>query len=358
MKEKTERPGTESPDPFSHIEWIGDATTGCLRLLDQTELPESESYLECRDVDAIWHAIARLSVRGAPAIGIAAAYGYVIGARHGNPKEAAAHLNSSRPTAVNLAWALDRMERFHDQVRTTITDESVLLDRLLTEAQTIHDEDREACRSIGEHGLKFLRSIVGDRLALLTHCNAGSLATGGIGTATAPMYVAHEKHVPIRVFADETRPLLQGARLTAYELSRAGIEVTLITDSTAATVLREGRVNAVITGADRIVANGDAANKIGTYPLAVMAHHHQVPFIVAAPTTTFDLGLPSGDQIPIEERAPEEVTKSFGRLNAPADIEVYSPAFDITPSALITALVTERGVISPVTEDHVRSHLA
>jgi len=332
-----------------NIEWIGDARTGHLRLLDQTQLPATVAYIDCRDVQSVWDAIKRLSVRGAPAIGVAAAFGCVIGAQHDAFDQAAAHLATSRPTAVNLFWAIDRMKRV--QPRT--------VEALLEEARRIHAEDAAMCRAIGEHGLPLLTRACHldqpDRtLAVLTHCNAGALATGGIGTATAPMYLAHEKGLPVRVYADETRPLLQGARLTAFELAAAGIDVTLICDDMAAHVMRQGRIGAVIVGADRIAANGDAANKIGTYNLAVLARHHGLPFYVAAPSSTFDFTLADGSGIPIEERTAEEITEGFGRRTAPADIKTYNPAFDVTPHELITAIITERGVIQPVNSDEVR----
>lgn len=336
-------------DPTTHIRWGGDsATDGTLRLLDQTRLPTEIAFLDCNDVESVWQAIRRLSVRGAPAIGIAAAYGCVIGARvaedaHAGFEQAASYLATSRPTAVNLFWAIERQRR----IATSVSNASELSQRLLDEAIAIHDEDRAACRAIGEHALRLIRELTGDDLRLITHCNAGALATGGIGTATAPMYVAHESHLPLKVFADETRPLLQGARLTAWELGAAGIDVTIITDSMAATVMREGRVTAVITGSDRIAANGDVANKIGTYPLAVMARHHGLPFIVAAPTSTIDFDTPTGDAIPIEERAGEEITHGFGRQTAPDNAATYAPAFDVTPAELVTAIVTEKGVFEP-----------
>ena len=328
------------------IEWTGDAASGHLRLLDQTRLPAVTTHLDCTTVQHVWDAIKRLSVRGAPAIGVAAAYGAVLGAQRGPGAFAAAcdHLATSRPTAVNLFWALDRMRRHaaaqgHDPAT------------LLAEARAIHDEDRAMCHAIGEHGLRFLQSLssTGDLpRGILTHCNAGALATGGIGTATAPLYLAHQRGLAPVVFADETRPLLQGARLTAWELGLAGVDVTLICDGMAAQVMRERRVQAVIVGADRIAANGDAANKIGTYSAAVNAQHHGIPFLVAAPSSTFDLSLPTGDQIPIEQRDPTEVTPH-------ATGKVYNPAFDVTPATLIHAIVTERGVIHPVTEANVRA---
>lgn len=349
---------------LNHIQWIGDdATTGHLRLLDQTKLPLTTTYLDCTTTEHVWQAIRQLSVRGAPAIGIAAAFGCVVGASNGlrtgqtaraGLDEACAHLATSRPTAVNLFWALDRMKAVGESFTG---DDAQLPARLLEEARGIHREDRAACRAIGQHGLHLLESlgviedVDGRRtLRLLTHCNAGALATGGIGTATAPMYCAHEQGMSVRVYADETRPLLQGARLTAYELGQAGIDATLITDSMAGWVMHNGLVKAVLTGADRIAANGDAANKIGTYSLAVLAAHHGLPFIVAAPTSTIDLDTPDGSAIPIEQREAREITEGFGTRIAPPGQPVYSPAFDVTPAGLITAIVTENGVVrNPIT---------
>ncbi len=336
-----------------NIEWVGDADTGYLRLLDQTRLPNEVVYLDCRDVQTVWDAIKRLSVRGAPAIGVAAAFGCVIGAQQGAFDKAAEHLATSRPTAVNLFWAIDRMKCV-----TPSTPE-----KLLDEAIAIHAEDAEMCQRIGEHALGLIKQLIPEPptpnpkspLTFLTHCNAGALATGGIGTATSPMYLAHQRGQPVRVFADETRPLLQGARLTAFELGAGGLNVTLICDGMAGQVLREGKVDVVITGADRIADNGDAANKIGTYPLAVLADYHNVPFLVAAPSSTFDLSAPDGGAIPIEQRAAEEITEGFGTRTAPQDVQTYSPAFDVTPAKLITAIITERGVIRPVDAEHVRS---
>jgi len=326
----------------SHMQWIGDADppeAGHLRLLDQTKLPGETVWLDCTTVQHVWDAIKRLSVRGAPAIGIAAAYGCVLAFNEGDFEAGADHLATSRPTAVNLFWAIDRMKRVP---RTPGS--------LLAEAKRIHEEDRAMCRAIGEHALPLLQAACGLAGGVLTHCNAGALATGGIGTATAPMYLAHERGLRWSIYADETRPLLQGARLTAYELSRAGLDVTLICDDMAATVMRQRRVRAVITGADRIAANGDAANKIGTYNLAVLARHHGLPFYVAAPSSTFDLSIPDGSRIPIEERDGEEIARL-------ANVKTYNPAFDVTPAELITAIVTERGVITPVTADRVSAVL-
>lgn len=349
----TENHPVPIPGP-RNIEWVGDASTGHLRLLDQTRLPGEVVYLECKDVQSVWDAIKRLSVRGAPAIGVAAAFGCVIAAQGGDFIGGADHLATSRPTAVNLFWAIDRMKRV-----TPRTPES-----LLAEARTIHAEDAAMCQQIGEHALALISQLLPQPpipnpqpLTFLTHCNAGALATGGIGTATSPMYLAHQRGRPIRVFADETRPLLQGARLTAYELGAAGIDVTLICDGMAGQVLREGKVDVVITGADRIASNGDAANKIGTYPLAVLARHHNVPFLVAAPSSTFDMTLAEGSAIPIEQRASEEITEGFGSRTAPKDVKTYSPAFDVTPAELITAIITERGAIRPVDADNVRAIL-
>ncbi len=344
---------TTTPVPIPgprNIEWVGNARTGHLRLLDQTLLPNEVTYLECKDVQSVWDAIKRLSVRGAPAIGVAAAFGCVIGAQWDTFEESADHLATSRPTAVNLFWAIDRMKRV--QPRT--------YDALLSEAKTIHAEDATMCQQIGEHALSFIQQLKPQAssvkpLSFLTHCNAGALATGGIGTATSPMYLAHQKGQPVRVFADETRPLLQGARLTAFELAASGIDVTLICDGMAGQVLREGKVDVVITGADRIAANGDAANKIGTYPLAVMAKHHGIPFLVAAPSSTFDMSTATGDAIPIEQRASEEITEGFGLRTAPPNVITYSPAFDVTPAELITAIITERGAIQPVNTERVQS---
>jgi len=349
MNRADEPNSTSRLQPVDHLQWMGSPDSGCLRLLDQTRLPTEEIWIDCRTVEEVWQAIKRLSVRGAPAIGIAAAYGCVIGAQNGGDvNDAADYLATSRPTAVNLFWAVDRMKRVSAASGNPDQSPAGGCAILLNEAMQIHDEDRAACRSIGRFALDLLRELTDDDLRLLTHCNAGALATGGIGTATAPMYLARELELPITVFADETRPLLQGARLTAWELRRAGIDVWLITDSTAATVMKQGRISAIITGADRIAANGDAANKIGTYPLAVLAKYHHIPFIVAAPTSTFDFDTKKGSDIPIEERNASEITCSFGRPTAPPDVRTYSPAFDVTPASLITAIVCENGVIRPI----------
>lgn len=346
---------------FKTVQWIGDAAGGRLRMIDQTRLPTEFVEIDCEDVESVWWAIKRLSVRGAPAIGVAAAYGAVIGARSRGTadvatvrealRDAAARLATSRPTAVNLFWALDRMRRVADAA--TAETGGLLLDRLLAEADVIADEDRAMCRAIGRHGAELIAK--GD--GILTHCNAGGLATADYGTALAVIFSAHEQGKSPRVFADETRPLLQGARLTAWELAGQGIDVTLICDSMAAQVMKEGRVQAVVVGADRIAANGDAANKIGTYGVAVLARHHGIPFYVAAPSSTFDLSLADGTGIPIEERDPREVTEGFGRRTAPEGVGVYNPAFDVTPAGLISGIITERGVVSPVSEKAIRATL-
>ncbi len=325
--------------PVKTLEWIGDAASGFLRLIDQTKLPGTVAYIDCRDVETLWQAIKRLSVRGAPAIGVSAAYGCVIGAQHGEFTRSADHLATSRPTAVNLFWAIDRMKRLG-------TTDPV---KLLEEAKRIHAEDAAMCEAIGRHAMHLIAPGSG----VLTHCNAGALATAGIGTATAPMYVAHAAGVPFKVYADETRPLLQGARLTAWELAHAGIDVTLMCDGMAAAVMRSGKVHRVIVGADRIAANGDAANKIGTYGVAVLAKHHGIPFHVAAPSSTFDMHCPSGDAIPIEERAASEIAGASAATN----VSVFNPAFDVTPAELITSIITERGIIAPVNAATVRAML-
>ncbi len=342
------------------MHWSGDEN-GHLVILDQTLLPETIATIDCMDVETVWNAIRSLQVRGAPAIGIAAAYGLVVALRgiadepvlaRQRIAEAAAFLATSRPTAVNLFWALQRMTR-HASKGDEFEPVPALRRRLFEEARAIHEEDRAMCRAIGEHGVRLL----GDRPGgVLTHCNAGGLATAEFGTALSVFFTAREQGIPLRVFVDETRPLLQGARLTAWELQQAGIPATLICDSMAGQVMKEGRVQAVITGADRIAANGDTANKIGTYSLAVLARHHGIPFYIAAPRSTFDLEIADGTAIPIEERAAAEITEGFGRRTAPAGIDVYNPAFDVTPAALITAIITESGVIEPVCEAEISRH--
>ncbi|HVS36585.1 MAG TPA: S-methyl-5-thioribose-1-phosphate isomerase [Gemmataceae bacterium] len=340
------------------IEWIGGAD-GFLRLIDQTALPGALEYRDCRSVEDVWEAIKNLRVRGAPAIGVAAAFGVVIGVQScrapaafsGRLVEVAGHLRGSRPTAVNLFWALDRMLRCgFDGAGQSPAQRT---QRLLDEALAIQAEDARTCRAIGQAGASLIR----DGCGVLTHCNTGGLATAAYGTALSVMFTAAEQGRRFRVFADETRPLLQGARLTAWELQQAGIDVTLICDSMAAQVMKEGRVQLVIVGADCISANGDTANKIGTYGVAVLAKAHGVPFYVAAPSSTFDLKLANGDGIPIEQRDPREVTHGFGRQTAPDGVAVYNPAFDVTPAGLIWGIVTEKGVIQPVTPEAIRQRV-
>ncbi len=349
--------GQTSLEPLETVGWVGDALTGHLRLIDQTLLPGEFVQMECRDVPTVWEAIKSLRVRGAPAIGIAAGFGAVIGGQsaveqgaeavRAAVKAASDHLRTSRPTAVNLFWALDRIDRVADSEATG--DPSTLLNRLLAEARAIAEEDKAMCRSIGRLGASLIQPGQG----VLTHCNAGGLATADYGTALAVIFAAFERGTDLRVFADETRPLLQGARLTAWELQRRGIPVTLICDNMAAQVMKEGKVDLVVVGADRIAANGDTANKIGTYGVALLAKAHGIPFYVAAPSSTFDLTLDSGDAIPIEQRDPREITHGFGRVTAPEGIDVYNPAFDVTPAGLIEGIITERGIIRPVNVDTV-----
>ena len=345
--------------PAKVVEWIGDAASGRLRLLDQTLLPNETAFVDLSDRQGVWDAIRRLVVRGAPAIGVAAAYGMVTAAQAGPAgdregfqaglESAGQYLCSSRPTAINLEWAVGRVL---DRARRAGGDCDAVRREMLAEARAIHAEDEAMCLAIGRNAAPL---IVGEgRRGVLTHCNAGALATAGIGTATAGMYVAHARGQQFTVYCDETRPLLQGSRLTAWELTQAGIDAVVITDNMAAQVMKEGRVQRVITGADRIAANGDAANKIGTYGLAILAGRHDIPFYVAAPYSTFDLDLASGDQIPIEQRGSEEVTCGFGRRTAPEAARTYCPAFDVTPAELIAAIITDRGVIQPVNEENVR----
>lgn len=325
---------------------------GGLRIIDQTRLPGELVEIPLTTVEAVWEAIRKLRVRGAPAIGVCAAFGVSVGIRQRNPesvpeavatvRELADYLATSRPTAVNLFWALDRMRMAAEQAAdsTSVAD---FVARLDAEAVAIQQEDRELCRAIGRYG----SPLIQDGYGVLTHCNAGGLATAEYGTALSVMFTAHEEGRRFRVYADETRPLLQGARLTAWELVQAGIDTTLICDNMAAQVMREGKIDLVIVGADRIAANGDTANKIGTYSVALAAKAHDIPFYVAAPYSTFDLSIETGEGIPIEERDPEEITTSFGHRVAPEGVKVYNPAFDVTPASLIAGFITERGVVTP-----------
>lgn len=339
---------------YSSVSWVG-GIQGYLRLLDQTRLPNEVTYLDCRQVAFVFDAIRSLSVRGAPAIGIAAAYGVLLAY---NPSgtlhecldgfcRAEQLLRTSRPTAVNLFWALDRMKEVMGREYRTAEE---LASRLLVEASSIYEEDRQMCRSIGVIGA----DLIADGATVITHCNAGGLATSEYGTALSIVYTCQDQGKSIQVVADETRPLWQGSRLTAWELQMRGIPVTLISDSMAAYVMQCRRVDAVIVGADRITSRGDVANKIGTFGLAVAAHYHGIPFYVAAPSSTFDLSLVKGAEIPIEERSGLEITQSLGVALAPEGVSAFNPAFDVTPAELITAIITERGLISPVNESEVQ----
>ena len=331
---------------FTTIRWDRDKDE--LVLLDQTRLPGEVAYARCRDIESVAEAIRSLKVRGAPAIGVAAAYGVVLGVRQSTADEygafgrevddAADRLAATRPTAVNLFWALDRMRRAARENRGAPVED--IKGALLREAMAIQSEDERTCRLIGEHGAALLRS----GQTVLTHCNAGALATSGMGTALAVVYRAHGEGKRIHVYADETRPVLQGARLTSWELAQAGIGVTLICDNTAAQVMKEGRIDCVIVGADRVAANGDVANKIGTYGVAVLADAHGVPLYVAAPFSSIDLSMESGREIPIEERGAAEISQGPGGRTAPEEVEVYNPAFDVTPARYVSAIITERGV--------------
>ncbi len=305
---------------------------GRLWLLDQRALPDVVSEIELRDAGAVAVAIRDLVVRGAPAIGIAAAYGMALAWRGREALDAAAKtLLAARPTAVNLAWAVRRMQ----EAAANGGD-------LVEEARTIHAEDAAMCRAIGRHG----GHLIAPGANLLTHCNAGALAVSELGTATAPMYLAHERGVPFHVFVDETRPVLQGARLTAWELGAAGIDCTLICDGAAAHLMGQGQVDLVIVGTDRVTANGDVVNKIGTRALAIAAHWHEVPFYVACPTSTFDAATPTGADVAIEERGEEELTAS---IPTPAEVRVRNPAFDVTPAELVTGYITDRGLFGHAT---------
>ncbi len=330
--------------PVETIKW----EDGRVKLIDQTLLPHRFKYLVCRDVKTLWNAIKKLQVRGAPAIGIAGALGVVLGVKDSKAKnrgefirkvrKAAKYLASSRPTAVNLFWALARMERVAENCQTE--DVNVIKKALLREALLMIEEDKKICRSMAKFGAALVKN--GDRI--LTHCNAGGLATADYGTALGVLFEAKAKGKKIRVYVDETRPLLQGARLTTWELMREGIDATLICDNMAASLMEKGRIDKIFVGADRVVSNGDFANKIGTYGLAVLARYHKVPFYVVAPISTFDLFLARGSQIPVEERGANEVRKVLGTPIAPKDVKVYNPAFDVTPANLVTAFVTEVGI--------------
>jgi methylthioribose-1-phosphate isomerase len=340
---------------------------GKVFFLDQTALPSETRWLEIDSAEACRDAIKNLAVRGAPAIGIAAAFGMALASRNcpettpegyrAHMKQARNLLAASRPTAVNLFWALNRVENKIEETILASSSFSPLgvLEEVRAaverEASLIQEEDEEVCRAIGVHG----QEIVRDGMTILTHCNAGALATSRYGTALAPVYVAKERGIGVKVFADETRPLLQGSRLTAYELLRAGVDVTLITDGMAAAVMAKGWIDACIVGSDRVAANGDAANKIGTYGVALLAKAHNIPFYVACPLSTVDLATPSGEDIEIEERDGMEVAAVMGRPTAPAGVKVYNPAFDVTPHALISGIITEKGILRPPYAENLKA---
>ena len=331
------------------IEWQDDAVV----MIDQRKLPAQEVYVECRTAKAVAGAIKKMVIRGAPAIGVAAAMGLALGVQRskvtGTGQLAAEFyklcelMAATRPTAVNLFWAIERMKRAFAEAARSGRSPSEIRDAMVREALRIHDEDVTSCKALGAHGSK----VVPDRAHVLTHCNAGALATGGYGTALGVIRAAVEGGKHVAVFADETRPFLQGARLTAWELLRDGIETTVITDSMAGPLMRDGKIDVVVVGADRIVANGDVANKIGTYTVAVLASEHEVPFYVAAPVSTIDLSTPDGSGIPIEERDARELTHVGATRMAPEGVRVWNPAFDVTPHTLVTGIITERGICRP-----------
>lgn len=338
---------TEQPSAVQSIEWREDH----VRIVDQTFLPRRTVYSDIRDVGRMWEAIKTMRVRGAPAIGIAAAYGFYLGIRDLpesgydsfklEVERLADYLISARPTAVNLKWAIDRISSsIHAYREKSISD---IKKHVLKIAITIHDEDRRVCRQIGING----QELINKKANILTHCNTGSLATSQYGTALSVIYHAHESGKKIHVWVDETRPLLQGARLTAWELLRVGIPMNLVVDSAAGMLMHTGKVDIVIVGTDRVAANGDVANKIGTYSLAVLAKENNIPFYVAAPLSSIDMKVESGDQIPIEERDTKEITNVGNVDIAPAKVKSFNPSFDITPARYITGFITEKGIIKP-----------
>lgn len=335
---------------------------GKLFLLDQSLLPNEERYIEIKTKEDIWNAIYKLQVRGAPAIGVAAAYGVYMSVRDietehvdsfkeqfGEIKE---YINSARPTAVNLSWALSRMEKILLQSQDKTVNEIKAL--LFAEAEKIRLEDEAACLAMGEHGLSLLKPGMG----ILTHCNAGTIATAKYGTCLSPIYLGQQKGYNFKVFADETRPLLQGARLTAWELLKAGVDVTLICDNMASIVMKNGWIDAVVVGCDRMAANGDGANKIGTSGIAILAKEYGIPFYMYVPTSTIDLATPTGDDITIELRDGEEIYKMwYEKEMAPAGVKTYNPSFDVTAAKYITAVITEKGIVYPPYEAGLRQAL-
>jgi len=333
------------------IQWKDDAVV----MIDQTRLPLQEEYVTCRTYQEVATAIRDMIIRGAPAIGVAAAMGVAIGVLHADEKELDGQVETicetlakTRPTAVNLFWAIDRMKRLYESLRGRPIGE--IRERLVAEAQLVREEDIAICRAIGDHGA----ALVPDQKTVLTHCNAGALATAGYGTALGVIRSAIASGKQVDVFADETRPFLQGARLTVWELQQDGIPTTLITDNMAGHFMKSGRIGCVVVGADRIAANGDVANKVGTYSVAVLAKENGVPFFVAAPISTLDLTLASGDEIPIEQRASQEVTHMFGHQVAPAGTVVQNPAFDVTPARYVSAIITENGVARAPYEESLK----
>lgn len=344
---------TNTQTNYTSIRWTGST----IEIIDQTKLPEEEIYLTLHNAEETCDAISKLKVRGAPAIGIAGAYGFYLGIKDHPAKEpkaflnhaenVAAYLNSSRPTAVNLNWALQLLlAEIREQSEKSLAE---LKNIVLTKAQSIHHEDRDLCKAIGEHGV----SLVPENARILTHCNTGGLATAAYGTAFSVILHSHFAKKVKMVWVDETRPLNQGSRLTAWELKKAGIPFTLNIDSAAASLMKKGDVDLIITGADRITLNGDTANKIGTYSLAVLAKAHNIPFYVAAPYSTIDLEMETGEDIVIEQRSPLEVTHFGNRQSAPDDIHVYNPAFDVTPHHLIDAIITEKGIMKPSFRENI-----
>lgn len=332
---------------FQTLRWENDR----LFFLDQTKLPLEVSEEEQISVDQVWDSIKKLKVRGAPAIGVAAAYGLVIAMKKhlhlskedfmSSMHSESDYLNSSRPTAVNLSWALERIKNRVLEEDLSVLTVSRIFEIMKKEAESIHREDIELCQAIGREGMTLIKPGMG----VLTHCNAGALATSGIGTATAPMYYAHGSGIDFKVFADETRPLLQGARLTSWELKEAGVDVSLICDNMAASLMSQGLIDLIIVGTDRVAANGDVANKIGTLAVALLAGHYNIPFYVACPSSTIDFNTPNGSEIVIEERDSEEVTSFGERRTGPEGVQVRNPAFDVTPAEFVTGLITEKGII-------------
>jgi methylthioribose-1-phosphate isomerase len=342
--------------------YLGTLLPGKLRIIDQTKLPEELVYLETDTDIEIYNYIKRLVVRGAPAIGCAAALGLGAVIQHSKAKirddllkdtrKVADFLAQARPTAVNLSWALNRcVNKLNNSTETKV---ALLKELLVQEGINILNEDISMCKAIGEHGKKLLKNGFG----VLTHCNAGALATGDYGTALSPIYTAHSLGIDLKVYSSETRPLLQGSRLTAWELKKAGINVITICDNMVAQVMKEGKINIIITGADRIAANGDSANKIGTYGIAILAKYHNIPFFIAAPYSSIDINIKMGTAIPIEERDPDEIRKGFGKLTAPKDVNVYNPAFDITPYELIHGIITESGILYPPFKESIKNMIS